>query len=170
MNIMLEGIDNSGKSTLASMLSQAIYMPILKGTRMPTFELTLEKIRSYLGIENVIMDRHPIISEMIYGRLRDHPPISSHLLTGFNLQTKIVVYCRCVGKGMEGHLPSPSDTPDHLEAVQKRYDELLAAYDEWALRGAHIIYHEYWQAELVIHFIKGAVDEYRRCQNRCNPD
>ena len=60
MNVVLEGPDGGGKSRLAEYLGAALEMYVQQGSGPPKAPGEVEKrARKYLGLENVIFDRHP---------------------------------------------------------------------------------------------------------------
>jgi len=144
MNIILEGPDNSGKSTLAKALSLATDLPIKTKEGRPATRLALfEKLRKYEAIDNHIVDRHPIISQMIYGLARGDDEIPEEFFENFFSRRDLIIYCRCIDRGLEGHEPSDTDTPTHLSMIDSQYQTILGYYDNWAACSANIIYHKY---------------------------
>lgn len=143
--IVVEGVDAAGKSTLIKAL-----MSVLPGYRLQESEgppkqpgEMNDRVRRYLYERHPIMtiyDRHPCVSQIIYGRMRTHfDPISPHLLAEFYTQKPLFIYCD--GTGMSNHQINPAtDTPEHIEALKQNYGSLLNEYRGWAIRHAHIMY------------------------------
>jgi thymidylate kinase len=162
MNVIIEGPDNSGKSTLARAISERINWPIWeKEGKPPTFEDTVKKIERYLREipqEGIIIDRHPIVSQMVYGStVRKDPQVPRELMREFSAQRHLIIYARCIHLGLQGHKASPTDTPEHLEQLREKYVKILTAYDFWALRCAHIIYNNWRQVPLIVRMCEGAL-------------
>ncbi len=159
MNIILEGPDNAGKSTLANAISIATGWEIYpKEGRPSNWFLMLEKIRNYEVLDHLIIDRHPIISQSIYGQIvRKDPPIPQQLVDNFRTRNDLIIYCRCIARGLADHEASPTDTDQHLSAIQENYDEVLAAYDSWAIQHANIFYTDYKQLPRVAAMVRGVV-------------
>jgi hypothetical protein len=69
MHIIIEGIDNSGKSTLALELAKRLYMPVIN--RIPGDDEPFENIVVYFSFaeQGYIVDRLHI-SEMVYGPIK----------------------------------------------------------------------------------------------------
>ena len=159
MNIVFEGPDNSGKSTLVAAVAEEIRWPIKSKEGKPaSFGLTVEKIKYYLSLDHLIIDRHPVISQMIFGAtVRHDPPVPEALVERFLYQRPLIVYCRCLKLGLRGHEASPTDTTEHLHALNTKYSEIVAAYDRWMAKHANIVYTDWDQTALVVAMIKGAL-------------
>jgi len=162
MNIIFEGIDNSGKSTLVNAVANETQWPVGPKEGKPiNFDSVIDKIERYLLFDKHLFDRHPVISQSIYGPLRDDPHVPPALTEAFYQQKPLIVYCRVVDKRLVGHLPSATDDLDHLKALSENYYELLQKYDRWAIRYARIFYTDYAQTRQVIAMLKGVISECR---------
>jgi hypothetical protein len=161
MNIVLEGPDNAGKSTLANAISEDIGWPIKPKEGKPdTFEKTVQKIKFYLSLDRLIIDRHPMITQLVYGQvLRDDPQPPIELFERFLYQRPIIIYCRCLKLRLKGHEASPTDTDDHLHLLDAKYDQIVALYDELMIRYASIVYTDWNQLPRVVAMVKGATRE-----------
>jgi hypothetical protein len=156
MNIVLDGPDNAGKSTLAAALSRATGYPIKdKEGRPPNHDALLQKIQFYLTLDGLIIDRHPVISQSVYGFLRHDQPIPYHLIERFHMQDNLIIYCRCVERGLEGHEPSNTDTPDHLEMLQAKQVQILQMYDSLMNEVATIWYRRHEELPRIVAAVKG---------------
>lgn len=142
MNIVLEGPDGAGKSTLAALLAQATGMKAIQGNGPPKSkdEFYYRCIR-YLGYTNVIFDRTPFISEAVYapvfGRKSE---IDSGLLSDFWATRPFVVYVRPTTRHLASHHKSEHETQEHFDGVVERHGAICDAYDEKMLRIAHYIH------------------------------
>lgn len=161
MNIILEGPDAAGKSTLAQALRNATGMPIKASEGKPaTWRLYLERLRKYEALDGMIIDRHPIYSQQVYGSLRDDPEIpDEHLDNLFNRPDDLFIYCRAINRGLTCHEAKPTDPLGHLEFIDKNYGGILARYDRLAAHNADIIYHEYRQMSRIVDMVKGVLHE-----------
>lgn len=143
MHIILEGPDNSGKSTLAQELSRQLNRPIVssEGPEKYPGEVN-ERIERYSQIKvPVIFDRHPVISQPIYSMIKQNTLPDEQLSKNFYNQPLVIIYCRAnPNRGMNEHLIKAHDTPEFVEKVTTQYKELVHAYDTWALEKAHLIY------------------------------
>lgn len=141
MVVVLEGPDGGGKSTLAQMLSQATGLPIKAGEGPPRYKGEFhERVDKYLRMDDVIFDRHPVISQPIYARLRgsneDLP--TPEQTYSFYSHCPFIIYCRSTDDSK--HRVGADEDPAHIEAVHRHYAELVRAYDEWAVKRANMIY------------------------------
>lgn len=146
MHIILEGIDASGKSTLAKHLANALVCTIQdsEGPEKEPGEI-ITRIMKYdrlMSQERIIFDRHPVFSHPIYSQgskwmTRIPPAITQDLLT----RPILIVYCRPMTEGFDNHVENEGgEDPEHLKKVSANYTQWLADYDAWAVRHAHMIY------------------------------
>ena len=144
MKVIVEGPDNSGKSTLCKALATLTDRElILSGGRERSSEEILERCKNFLVQgDNIIHDRHPIISNPIYGKaVAPNTPIPANFTLELYRQKPLIIYCRVPpARGMTDHVMNERDTPDWMEDVSLRYTDLVQLYDEWALNHAHLIY------------------------------
>lgn len=141
MNIVIEGPDNSGKSTLAQILAQLLPLRIQPGAGPAESQKEIvARSKWYLTLENRIFDRHPFISEAIYGKHRANP---THLPKGyvdaFYKTQPLIIYC---SGEMGDHKVKEYDTPDHLEILRRFNSQINQDYHEWATR--HVPYSQWY--------------------------
>ena len=146
MHIILEGMDASGKSTLAKHLSEALGYSVQssEGPEKEAGEIITRILRYDRLMEKgwIIFDRHPAFSHPIYSQgskwmTRIPPAIINDLLT----RPILIVYCRPMTEGFDNHVENEAgEDPEHLKKVSSNYTKWLADYDEWAVRHAHMIY------------------------------
>lgn len=150
MRIVVEGPDNSGKTTLIDYLARHLVSPET-GRRFNVFRnlgpcVDLREYRDRIAAvyhaTDTIFDRHTVVSENIYGpicRAIDYGAQDVRPAIDFYAQRPIFIYCR--GRDLAQHIPNHArDTPEHLAAVAANHGKICAAYDRWALRYAHILY------------------------------
>lgn len=144
--IVVEGVDNSGKSTLIRALQVVLPAWYIQGSEGPPKhkgEMD-ERVVRYLADHKreTIYDRHPCVSQPIYGQMRTHlDGISPGLIAQFYSSTPLFIYCDGGERGMKAHIFNPeTDSEHHLEAVRSNYDQLLYVYREWAAGHAHLSY------------------------------
>ena len=139
MNIVLEGPDGAGKSTLANRLLQHLPLTLQQGEGPPKFpgEMT-ERVKRYLAMDGKLFDRHPCISQPIYDMFRDKKtPIPGDLIDEFYEQGNLLIYVY----GRAGpHEVKDHETKEHVEMVERHDDTIRNAYEEWALGYAYIRY------------------------------
>src|SRR5678816_3700544 len=99
-------MDNSGKSTLVAFLASALKCPIQASEGPPKYEGEMEtRLARYAELpHDTIFDRHPIVSQSLYGSMRGK--------VGFNVETwwawldgrkPFIIYCDPQNRGLNGH-------------------------------------------------------------------
>ena len=138
-NIVVEGPDGSGKSTLVNRIAQCVPFLIQPGAGPPKSPQEIrQRAFGYMKLEHKIFDRHPLISELIYGRFRDPPTYIPQPHIKFFYQSEpLIIYC--YGRGRV-HETKNYDTPKHLALIEDHDEEIRKAYDEWADTHAHYQY------------------------------
>ncbi len=143
--IVIEGPDASGKSTLALELSHKLGYPIVpsEGPEKEPGEI-LDRIRRYNALpqDNLIFDRHPVISQSIYSNFNQSTKISEELLQAFKDKNPLIIYASPKNKGL--HTIKEHDTLLHVEMVTQNAPKIAEAYDAFMTRHFaphYIIYH-----------------------------
>lgn len=146
--IIVEGPDNSGKSTLVKQLAKDLDLIIYKGERGPCkdsgdlIERTTNMLLKY-GERRSIADRCPLIGESIYGPILRNHDLWSEEKPVFNLQQSlflealrtgklILIYCRPpddIVLNFSNHQVKEYDTADHLKELESKKSEVVKAYD-----------------------------------------
>jgi deoxyadenosine/deoxycytidine kinase len=136
--VVLEGADGSGKSTLAHKLLKGTGQPTLlvKRSGPPGSIETLVFMSEWLSQQgriglNIIADRHPIISEAIYGPVVRKAPgpywSMEDAYRALKRHNILLVYCRTdMGKLLEG-----AQQEDQMAGVHQYYWDLVKEYDRW---------------------------------------
>ena len=145
MAIIVEGVDNTGKSTLARMLARRLDFTLMESEGPPRYkgEINLRVERYLRNSPRTVYARHPCVSQPIYAVIRNDPPdmtIDHQLVIEFYDQKHILVYCHDSNRGLETHVHKEHDKPEHLAAITNHYDELCYQYRTWALNHAHLNY------------------------------
>lgn len=162
MNIVVEGPDGSGKSTLCKFLAQRLGRPIIPGegpSKHPgEFD---ERIQRMLGIGGSIFDRHPAVSGPIYNMFRDPPQDwPSHASQqDFYASSPIILYCHPTGVTQHAASNETVDTPSYLEWLDRYQWEINSQYEQWALRHAHVIYRVGDNLDQLVYALKGMCRE-----------
>lgn len=142
MNIVVEGPDNSGKSTLIKVLARDLNYKVVPSPGPCRSELDfIERYQHLRRVNNTIFDRHACVSEVIYGPLcgRGEAFINPLVLTAFYNDPPILIYCR--GRDLAEHkVRKGVDTPEHLEAVYRNHAAICNRYEEWAKMCADVWY------------------------------
>lgn len=156
--ILVEGPDNSGKSTLIEQLANEFELFKLDRPHGPPktpeelYDRTLDAQNFYKS-KMSIMDRNPVIGESIYGPiLRRHNmwddiknkfecevELFSKILSG----TIFLIYCRPpldVLLDLTTHQVKSYDTKEHLESLSKNKSKIVEAYDKYMSKWATYTY------------------------------
>jgi hypothetical protein len=159
-HIVVEGVDGAGKSTLITAIHMVIHWPIQGSEGPPLFPGEMDRrVKRYASIRTpCIFDRHPVVSQPIYGTMRSHEDfISRELIDDFYKTNPIFIYCDPIERGMSSHRRSIIDTDAHLHQVIEHYATLLALYRAWAIKHAHIFYRIGDDVDRIVDALKGIV-------------
>lgn len=143
MNLVLEGPDGAGKSTLANTLAIATGMQVVQGKGPPKsreeFELRTIDYLKYFG---VIFDRHPCISEPIYAKAAGREcMLRQRELNAFHSTRPFIVYVRPTSTVLPvSHECKDHETPEHVAMVEQNHAQICALYDERMLGIAHYVH------------------------------
>lgn len=140
--IIVEGMDNSGKSTLARVIAHHMGLKIQESEGPPRSDDEInERVDRYAKMHDYLFVRHPCISNEIYGKFRDEGnPITPDRMLAFYEHQPVLIYCDAGMRGLEGHVEKDHDSPEHLAMVFNKYAALLMEYRVWAARYTHFIY------------------------------
>jgi hypothetical protein len=140
--IVIEGMDNSGKSTLARVMGDYMGLIVQESEGPPRSEDEINaRVDRYQDMHERLFVRHPVISNAIHGKFREEGnPITPGREMIFYEAKPILIYCDAGLRGLEGHVEKAHDSPEHLELVTSKYMELLREYRLWAAEYAHFIY------------------------------
>jgi len=131
MSIIVEGMDNTGKSTLCRALAERFYLPIINRQGRPDPVTLMQQINSFVLLDPpAIFDRHPLISERVYSEVLGRNDIFRKTLTWdfylmrLWLDNPLIIYCR-----------PPLDTIlkfkcPQMAGVEANAKELVAEYDQ----------------------------------------
>lgn len=143
MNIVLEGADNSGKSTLAKYIAEQLLLPIVHSGGPEKFPgEVIERTKKRLTIVGPMLhDRHPVVSQNIHLTALRLPGtyIPEDLVAQFYESKPLIIYCRNAGT-LDGHQMSEHASPEYHRRVERYFPDLCRMYDEWALHHANITY------------------------------
>ena len=153
MMVVIEGSDGSGKSTLTNdLITQLsndglkVALKLTEGPEKYPAEI-LERIKrydkEYLSSPQhiTIYDRHPVVSQNIYGPLVGYKTIISYSLTKSLLYNRrpYIIYCRDTRFSLDNQVQE-WDTMEFKTLIFKNQSKLKALYDIWALEYANMIY------------------------------
>lgn len=151
MLIVVEGLDNTGKTTLVQRLAEDHKLLVMNNRKKPASTL---EMMVYLDTVRMVSDRHPVmldrlctISEPIYGRLRPQGAVISQALLARHLELlaelkPLIIYCR----PPTGVILNFGDRPQ-MEGVIENATQLLNQYDrsleQLAKDGFHVVHWDY---------------------------
>jgi hypothetical protein len=143
--IIIEGMDSTGKSTLARELASLFEFDSIQESEGPpkSPEEINARILRYEQMENTLFVRHPIISNAIYGRVRPEGDVIDYRLRQqfYDRADLLIIYCDTSPLiPWTAHVVKEHDTPEHIEQVNANRELLLHHYRLWAARHAHLIY------------------------------
>jgi DNA polymerase III delta prime subunit len=135
--IILEGPDGSGKTTLAQELRKelGVYTWLTSSNSKPTESSQIEEVTRWINntpasIINVV-DRHPLISEFVYGSvIRNHVRHSLSfremaLEIGY-IQPTLLIHCQVNWRQQNINI----DEGDHMEGVDTNIRQLRRTYHQ----------------------------------------
>lgn len=133
--IILEGVDSSGKSTLGRVIHERYGWPLIpsRGPAKSPEEIA-DRLREYdmMG-PSMIFDRHPVISESIYGPLAGRPQSLQPIhYAKFWTGSHLLIYCRPPGDiRLAAQTNLAIDSPDYVAHLQTTRTQTIRAYDEF---------------------------------------
>lgn len=146
--IVIEGMDNSGKSTLGAELADRMGLfvqesegpPVAKDGMSADEEINA-RVDRYETMTNYLFVRHPVVSNSIYGKVREEgDPITPGRQMIFYDKKPLLVYCDAGTRGLGAHVQKAHDTEKHLADIENHYNKLLYLYRVWAAERANFVY------------------------------
>lgn len=141
--IVIEGMDNSGKSTLGVALAEYFeaFVQESEGPPLSVDEINERVDRYETMADTHVFVRHPVISNAIYGQVRpEGDPITPGRRILFYEAKPILIYCDAGTRGLDAHIKKAHDTEQHLADIENHYNKLLNLYRVWAAEHAHFVY------------------------------
>lgn len=142
-NIVLEGPDNAGKTTLAAKLNAALGFPIKHSGGPSKYPGEVnERAKEFNADDNLyIYDRHPCISQNVYVKALNSGGelVTEENLEAFYNKRPIIIYCKSKGT-LEGHNQSEHSSEEYFNQVERSYPQLCLEYDLWSDCVEHLTY------------------------------
>jgi hypothetical protein len=154
MNVVIEGPDGSGKSTLASYIASELGWDVIasRGPAKSREEFRSRAV-SCLHRVNAVFDRHPCVSERIYGTMRGDMMLEPDIEEWLYSSRPFIIYYPLPLIGAHHNLKA-HDTPEHLELLNVKARDIKRAYDRWAMSRANFIYRRGEPKPPVVHLIR----------------
>lgn len=140
--IIIEGMDNSGKSTLGQALADYMGLIVQESEGPPLSQKEInDRVDKYEIMTDRLFVRHPVISNAIYGQVREEgDPITPMRRQMFYEADHVIIYCDAGQRGLGAHVEKAHDTKKHIEDITNNYNKLLYLYRQWAAEHAHFVY------------------------------
>lgn len=144
--IIVEGHDNSGKSTLAQEIASLFDIQLKESEGPPKSPTEInDRCARYAELakeQPILLVRHPVISNAIYAAFRDEGDVITQDTRDafYSNPDVLIIYADAMDRGLSDHKLEAHDTPEHMELVEKNYNSILSLYREWALKKAQVLY------------------------------
>ena len=148
--IIVEGPDNSGKSTLVEWIKENFNVQEINRRHGPPANAEDIKFRTELVLDteihshprrNFITDRFSLIGESVYGPIlrgkdlwKEIPQDKERLEKTLRLLNPFIIYCRPdldTILDLSHHQIKPYDTQEHLSSLAKNQRLIIEAYDNY---------------------------------------
>lgn len=158
MQIVIEGPDACGKSTLAKYLSEELGMRVIEGRGPERYPGEIDvRAREWLDIPGeALFDRHPCVSHQVYATFSGAPLMKPSLVSEFYCRRNILLIGCLPSDLPTEHQAKGYDTPEHLSMIGTHKCGINQMYREWALKHAHILYRVGDPMHLTLSLIRGA--------------
>lgn len=169
MAIIVEGFDNSGKSTLAKHFGLSIEHPGPKPRNVREENQCLET-QSRMARLPIIMDRVTCVSSQIYANRLFEPKLMEALKDMLNTPHCILVYCRPSLERItdfSGHIQKAYDKASDVNWLQKNAVRLVAQYDQLMKQVPHIVFdweNPNWSQMQEVFDAQFTLGAWRQCQ------
>jgi hypothetical protein len=139
--IILEGFDNSGKSTLAEQFGLPVVHP---GPRPKTWEEEIICMDNQLADARlpIVMDRITCISSRVY-KQKNAQEYYDYLQQMVDTKCCVIIYCRPPTHtilDMSRHSTKTYDTKEHLKDLHRNANLYIGAYDKLFSSVPHLAY------------------------------
>lgn len=146
--VIVEGPDNSGKSTLVSMLEKELDIKATHSGGPANTEAEIiermDRIQTKV-FDKVLFDRVPCISDQVYAHvLRGGSPFEkTKHLKRLIMHEPLIIYCRPpthILIKLDDHVVKAHETVEHVEAVKANRHKLIKRYDDLMKDIPHIFF------------------------------
>ena len=179
--IIIEGPDNSGKSTLVEWIKENFYVTEVNRRHGPPVDAQdiLERTELVLDTEihshprrNFITDRFSLIGESVYGPIlrgkdlwKEIPQDKERVEKTLRILNPFVIYCRPdldTILDLSHHRVKSYDTQEHLSNLAKNQGLIVKAYDNYFENNPfpHFYKYNYKRGEEALNELKNLLGEY----------
>lgn len=146
MGIIVEGADNSGKTTLVNDLSRRLMVPAFHAGGPPgsdaiALRLCAEQLTQCDS--PCILDRVTPISRQIYENRMGDDNLNQYLKRMLDHKFAIVIYCRPPNEklmDLSNHKVRPEESDEHIKYVTENQQHFIKSYDRLMSKIPHISY------------------------------
>lgn len=164
MIVVVEGPDGAGKSTLIDNLrvQSKRHFVALRRSGPPDHPAEITSVINWIntmrdGLVPLICDRHPLISEPIYGMTLRGSNILSNVYSVEDLKSMFkyidrVIYCRPPDRTILSKMHENAQlkgVTEHIEKIIDLYDKTMMLLEEWGVR---VIAYDWTGADLTRKF------------------
>lgn len=170
--IVIEGMDGSGKTTLAKQLAKELGVQYFHHGEPPKdfADFRRKCVRSAILFQRpIIQDRSPFISESIYGMFRNREPYITVEKSQEQLKSAlgvIIIYCR-----PERHIHQPKnyDSADYLNWLKINWKRIQSYYDSYMAQ-MHALRYDWTREVLQPIVFEGLLELCKVALNELIPD
>ena len=140
--IIIEGMDNSGKSTLAKAFGLEIVHPGPAPKTKSQEQVFLREQAENARLP-IVMDRVTSISQQVYQKKLFDKEYMEYLKAMLDTPHCVLIYCRPpddIILNSSTHVAKEYDTPAHLEYLKQNGKQFIGSYDKLMYKVEHIQY------------------------------
>lgn len=163
--IIIEGLDATGKSTLCEAIHKETNWPVQvsEGPEKHPGEIIDRCLRYMLLPHHTIFDRHPIISQSIYGPLSGKSTIPPGILQELKRRDPLIIEASSSNKFE--HTIKAHDTPEHLDLIIKKREQIKLSYKEFL--GEHFPRRLIYRLQFLETITQAAIAYAKRSEEKC---
>lgn len=147
MFVIVEGPDNSGKSTLCDLISKETGVPVTHSGGPPKNDQEMnDRIKRLLDHPRpALFDRFPVISDRVYGYAMNRgTPVTDEHVRQLKIRAPTIIYCRpSISELLKFERDQSSKvykSPEHIRGVESHIFALIGRYDEVISDYEHLHY------------------------------